>query len=155
MKRMHSCHKFSIYHCFLFMINILSNWECQEGQSSLPTFFGNNLRKSIIVSMDGKNNYCPVNQWLKVCSFNQTFSCFTILKLASHCSVRSSPKTCPLPLSFSIHLKNCPVLSYPHLTHTRTDTVRSSHKLLHTHTVRFPPHIPRLPTRLLPHPHPH
>jgi len=52
------------------MITILSNWECQEVQSELPTFFGNNLRKSIIVSMDGKNNYCPVNQLVKVCSFN-------------------------------------------------------------------------------------
>jgi hypothetical protein len=28
------------------------------------------IRKSIIVSMDGKNNYCPVNQLVKVCSFN-------------------------------------------------------------------------------------
>ena len=70
MKRMHSCHKFSIYHCFLFLVHIIANWECQEGQSSLPTFFGNNLRKSIIVSMDGKNNYCPVNQLVKVSSFN-------------------------------------------------------------------------------------
>jgi hypothetical protein len=46
-ERMHSCHKFSIYHCFLFMINIISNWECKEGQSGLPTFLGNTIRKSI------------------------------------------------------------------------------------------------------------
>ena len=77
------------------MINILSNWECQEGQSSLPTFFGNNLRKSKIVSMDGKNNYCPVNQLVKVCSFNPNL--FLLYNF----------KTC-LPLFGQVESKNLP-----------------------------------------------
>ena len=92
---MHSCHKCSMYHCFLFLINILSNQECQEGQSGLLTYFGNNLKKSIIVSMGGKNNYCPVNQLVKVCSFNPNL--FLLYNF----------KTCR-PLSGQIQSKNLP-----------------------------------------------
>ena len=97
MKRMHSCHKFSIYHCLLFLINILSNWECQEGQSGLPTFLGNNLRKSIIVSMDGKNNYCPVNQLVKVCSFNPNLFLLYNFKTYRPLSGQLQSKSLPPP----------------------------------------------------------
>ena len=138
---MHSCHKFSIYHCFLFMINIISNWECQDGQSGLPTFFGNNLRESIIVSMDGKCNYCPVNQLVKVCSFNPNLFLLHIFKTCRPLSGEVQSKNLSPPTVLFNPFQKLSGRLLPPPTphkHTRTDTVRSSHNLLHTHTVRFP-----------------
>ena len=147
MKRMHSCHKFSIYHCFLFLINILSNWECQEGQSGLLTFFGNNLKKSIIVSMGGNNNYCPVNQLVKVCSFNPNLFLLYNFKTRRPLSGQVQSKNLPPPtvlfnpfqkLSGSL-LPPPPPPTHTHPSpHTRALTLSGHLINSSTHTLRYP-----------------
>ena len=89
-------------------------------------------------------NYCPVNQLVKVCSFNPNLFLLYNFKTCRPLSGQVQSKNLPPPIVLFNPFQKLsgsllpPPNTPPIPTHTRTDTVRSSHKLLHTHTVRYP-----------------